>query len=366
VKKHFLGLCAGVLACCALPAAHAADPGYASLDNVAYGMLGSWFDPATSGQGFDVQFYADTDHSNAAIVYWYTFDTAAKQKVWFLALGPIAGNTAHLQIAEPSLYQGFDQPAPPASHNEAVGTAEFELVDCAHAHIAWHFDRTLTNGLGAANDGAADLRRLTPAISVLGKYLCSTPLSAFGISGSAGGDQLGQCIANYNGLLTQFQGLNSNYSRCIDKVAGDETTIDILESEVSSLQADVDAAYDDGYGAGNSAGYDEGYGDGYSDGYDEGSGNSSGYDGYDAGYGDGYSAGYDEGTSSCAGDSVVAASKLLSGSPQDSAHVQSATSTTRRNPTHSARDEHAARAQRTIRRILEQLDALKQQRGKQD
>lgn len=330
----------------------AAGPAYASLDNVPYGMLGSWFDPATSGQGFDLQTYPDAVHGNAAVLYWYTFDPAGNQKVWLLALGTIAGNTAHLQITEPSQYQDFDRPAPPGTQYDAVGAIDFELVDCSHAHVTWRFERTLASGLGAANDGQADLQRLTPVVSVLGKDLCSTPLSAFGMSGS-GADALEQCVASYTGLLGQFQHLDDNYGRCIDTVAADENAIDDLEREVAGLHADIDGAYDDGYDAGESRGYDEGYGDGYSAGYDEG---------YNDGYGDGYSDGYDEGSSRDDGSGIAM------GKPRSAAStrpVSARPKTSGTTPSRTGRDASAAlrRAQQTLQEIERRLEALKKRRA---
>jgi hypothetical protein len=328
---------------------------YAGAENVPYGMLGSWFDPSTAGQGFDVTFSPGDGHGNTAIVYWYTFDPAGTQKVWFLALGPIAGNVAHLQIAEPTRYQGFSQPPPQGTQNEAVGSIEFTLVDCSHAHIAWHFDRTLTNGLGAGNDGQMDLQRLTPVVSVLGKDLCSTPLSAFGLPDSGGSEALDQCVANYNGLLAQFQSLNSDYGQCIDTIAGDAGTIDDLENQVASLQADVDSAYDDGYDAGRSDGYDTGYDTGYDNGYDEGYG--EGYSaGYDEGYGDGSSDGEGDG-SSASGAATAAAQTRAKNSAANPHRI--APPVLPRAGAIAAR----ARAQQTIRDIVQQLERLKKRGG---
>jgi hypothetical protein len=316
---------------------------YAAADNVPYGMLGSWFDPSTSGQGFDVTFSPGTDRGSTAIVYWYTFDPAGSQKVWLVALGAIAGNVARLQIAEPTRYPGFAQPPPQGTQNEAVGSIQFTLVDCSHAHIAWHFDRTLTNGLGASNDGQADLQRLTPVVSVLGRDLCSTPLSAFGLPDSGGGEALDQCVANYNGLLAQFQSLNSDYGQCIEAVAGDEGTIDDLENKVASLQADVDSAYDDGYDAGRSDGYDYGYDDGYGEGYSAG---------YDEGYDDGSSADDGDGSSVAMAAAMAASTRAKNRTADPRRTAQTALP---RAGSVAAR----VRAQRTIQDIVQQLERLK-------
>jgi len=213
----------------------AQDSNYASLDNVAYGMLGPWYNPATSGQGFDVEFYSETNGRSDAVIFWYTFDPTGTHKVWFAASGPIVKNSAHTQIFEASEYQPFNQPPAAGSENKSIGTMDFELVDCSHAHISWRFDHTLANGLGATNDGETDLRRVTPVISVLGQDLCSTPLTSFASSDA------------------------------------DSATIDQLEAEISSLQADVNSAYSEGYSSGYSDGYNDGYSDGYNQGYSDGS-----------------------------------------------------------------------------------------------
>jgi hypothetical protein len=321
---------------------------FPTLDNVPYGMSGSWYDPETSGQGFDLQFYPDTDLSKAALLYWYTFDPAGTHKVWFLALGPIAGSVAHLQIAEASQYQPFNQPPAPGTINEAVGKMEFELLDCSHAHVSWHFDRPLSNGLSASNDGAQDLQRLTPGLSILGQDLCSTPLSTF-----APADSDSQCTANYNTLFVEFQNLTSEYNQCVTTNVSDESTIDALESELSSLQADIDGAYNDGYDAGASDGYNGGYGDGYSDGYDEGQ--SGGYDkGYSAGYDDGYADGSSSTESSTTAKSPAVLRNVQSLPGTDTHKVKVNNPGIRHAPSVAS-----AGANATIQKMLRQLEEMK-------
>src|SRR3569623_3589415 len=203
---------------------------FASLVNVPYAMAVSWCDPATSGQGFDLQVFPNADGGKLAILYWYTFDRAAAQKVWLLASGPIVGNAAHMQLFESTPYQPFDRPAPAGTQGHAVGMLDFQLQDCSGAHVAWHFDQTLRSGLNASDDGEASLTRLTPVTSVLGADLCSTPLPAFAPSDDPGG----QCAADYASLLADYHSLNSDYAQCENRLDQDEAAIADLEAAVSS------------------------------------------------------------------------------------------------------------------------------------
>ncbi len=108
---------------------------------INYGLIGSWFDPATAGQGFLFDFLLD---SQFMFVAWFTFDTAAGQKGggsipgselrWFTAQGNYATNFANLTIF--TTRNGvFDDPTMPTT--DAVGTMGIEFDDCTNVNISY-------------------------------------------------------------------------------------------------------------------------------------------------------------------------------------------------------------------------------------
>ncbi len=112
------------------------------------GMAGSWFEPATNGQGwvFDVVDNATTQLLAAA---WFTFDInppgtpqdgfGDTQQRWFSAFGNFAGNTAELEIFSPS--NGvFNNPDFLVNRGDRVGMMTVTFFNCTSGQIAFDFD----------------------------------------------------------------------------------------------------------------------------------------------------------------------------------------------------------------------------------
>ncbi len=113
------------------------------------GMAGSWFEPATNGQGwvFDVVDNATTQLLAAA---WFTFDTGVPaapqpgdfgnpQQRWFSALGNFTGNTAVLDIFSPT--NGvFNDPNFLVNRGDPVGSMTVSFFDCVSGEISFDFD----------------------------------------------------------------------------------------------------------------------------------------------------------------------------------------------------------------------------------
>jgi hypothetical protein len=104
--------------------------------NINAGLNGSWYNPATSGQGFYIEVLPDLGLVSLA---WFTYDTerpdesvpsnlgGAGQR-WLTALGSYAGDTAVLDI---EITKGgiFDQ-SPPLTASDLNGTIIFKFNDC--------------------------------------------------------------------------------------------------------------------------------------------------------------------------------------------------------------------------------------------
>jgi hypothetical protein len=130
-----------------------------------HGLTGSWYDPATGGQGIEVEMFADpSTGSGSTFLSWFTFDTAAggaDHQRWYTAQGPVVTG---LPYASLTIYQNTDGNfnAPPATSANAVGTALLSFSTCTTGQFAYSF----TDGTGRS--GNITLTRL------LANMTCST------------------------------------------------------------------------------------------------------------------------------------------------------------------------------------------------
>ncbi len=107
---------------------------------INYGLIGGWFDPATAGQGFLIDFLLDTQFM---FVAWFTFDTAQGQKGgsipgselrWLTAQGSYTTSGANLTLF--ATRNGvFDDPTP--TMTDPVGTMGIEFDSCITATLTY-------------------------------------------------------------------------------------------------------------------------------------------------------------------------------------------------------------------------------------
>lgn len=116
---------------------------------INYGIGGTWYNPATSGQGFLLEVVPS---ANALALGWFTWSTNAGEHDWLSAFGPISGDSATVNLQR-STGGRFNDPTSTAS--SVVGTATFKFTDCENGTVT--FDRT-DNG----QSGVIPIRRLTP------------------------------------------------------------------------------------------------------------------------------------------------------------------------------------------------------------
>jgi len=126
-----------------------------------HGLTGSWYEPATSGQGVEVEVFADpTSGTGSTFVSWFTYDTVAggaERQRWYTAQGPVSTEHATATLA---VYQniGGNFNAPPTTTAQQVGTATLTFDSCTSGQLTY----TFTDG---NRTGTIPLTRLTQNVT---------------------------------------------------------------------------------------------------------------------------------------------------------------------------------------------------------
>jgi len=129
-----------------------------------HGLTGSWYEPAKSGQGVEVEVFADliAPGTGQVQVSWFTFDTTApggpERQRWYTMGGNVATGAASVNLP---IYQnvGGNFNAGPITTATQVGTVTLRFADCEHGTL----DYTFTDGSGRS--GTLDLSRLTKNVT---------------------------------------------------------------------------------------------------------------------------------------------------------------------------------------------------------
>ena len=96
---------------------------------------GSWFNPQTSGQGFQLQVLTP----ELAGVIWYTFDGNGNQ-VWAIGVGTITNNQLEAELRIPSGPVFGPEFNSDDLNEEIFGVVNFEFSDCNNANVSWNSD----------------------------------------------------------------------------------------------------------------------------------------------------------------------------------------------------------------------------------
>jgi hypothetical protein len=136
--------------------------GHAALDLNQHGLTGSWYEPATSGQGLEIEVFANPMSGTGSIfLSWFTYDTVnggAERQRWYTAQGQAVTGQSSASL---TIYQnvgGFFN-ALPVTHSQAVGTATLSFDTCTSGQLVYNF----TDGTGRA--GTIPLTRLTQNVT---------------------------------------------------------------------------------------------------------------------------------------------------------------------------------------------------------
>jgi YVTN family beta-propeller protein len=140
-------------------------PPAANPDLNQHGLTGSWYESVSSGQGVEVEVFANpSSGTGSTFVSWFTYDTViggAERQRWYTAQGPVVTGqpTAALTIYQNT---GGNFNAPPVTNAQVVGTATLSFDTCTTGQLTYSF----TDGTGRS--GAIPLTRLTQNVT------CST------------------------------------------------------------------------------------------------------------------------------------------------------------------------------------------------
>ena len=103
-----------------------------------HGLTGSWYAPATSGQGIEVEVFPNlaSPGTGVAQVSWFTYDASAAggadRQRWYTMGGNVATNAANATL---SIYQnvGGNFNAPPMTNAQQAGTATLSFARATRA-----------------------------------------------------------------------------------------------------------------------------------------------------------------------------------------------------------------------------------------
>ena len=128
------------------------------LDMNQHGVTGSYYEPATDGQGFEIEVFPDFVAPGTGYVFvsWFTYDTVGggpERQRWYT----LGGNVAAGQPASLAIYRNIDGNfnAPPATKATIVGAATLSFDSCTSGQLTYAF----TDGSGRS--GMIPLTRLT-------------------------------------------------------------------------------------------------------------------------------------------------------------------------------------------------------------
>jgi hypothetical protein len=142
----------------------AAAPPPSTPDLDQHGLTGSWFEPATSGQGIEVEFYPDLIAPGTALVAgaWFTFDGApaggSDRNRWYTFSGNARSGQASIPITISQNVGGnFD--AAPITTSMPVGSGTLSFASCESGTLTYAFSD------GSGRSGTIPLSRITPNVT---------------------------------------------------------------------------------------------------------------------------------------------------------------------------------------------------------
>ncbi len=138
-------------------------PGAANAVNLdQHGLTGSWFNPATGGQGIELEVYPDFGGAGHGLLFagWFTYEaTAAGGQRWYVLSGDVSGDNAIADLGIYTQYGGNFNAPPMLGAAISLGHATLQFDDCNHGSLNYAF----TDGSGRV--GTIPLMRLTANVT---------------------------------------------------------------------------------------------------------------------------------------------------------------------------------------------------------
>ena len=122
--------------------------------SIVPGITGSWYLPAQSGHGFNVEVIGAPGNANGMLAFWYVYDNAGNN-LWLVGQGSYVGDTATLNVQS-----GSGGMFPPNFDKTRIvrtnwGTLTLKFTDCNNATAQWN------PVIPAYPNGSMDLVRLS-------------------------------------------------------------------------------------------------------------------------------------------------------------------------------------------------------------
>jgi len=137
--------------------------GLSAVNLNQHGLTGSWYEPATSGQGFEVEVFPNQSGPATGLVFvsWFSYDSVvggADRQRWYTLSGPVVNGQPNASL---TIYRniGGNFNALPVTNAVAVGTATLSFDTCSSGQITYSF----ADGTGRM--GTIPLTRLTPNVT---------------------------------------------------------------------------------------------------------------------------------------------------------------------------------------------------------
>lgn len=114
---------------------------FAAINPNQHGITGSWYNPATSGQGLEIELYPDIGGTGHGFLFagWFTYDNVATGgQRWYALEGSVTSTSS---VATLGIFAGYggNFAAPPVVAPTQVGTATLTFSDCTHALLTYTF-----------------------------------------------------------------------------------------------------------------------------------------------------------------------------------------------------------------------------------
>jgi len=144
-----------------------------------HGLTGSWYNPATSGQGVEVEVYQDLFSPGHGLLQagWFTFESGGGSgQRWYTLSGPAATGVSSVVV---TIYQntGGRFNGPPTTAGVAVGTGLLSFSSCTTGSLSYAFT-------GTYDIGSIPLTRLTKNATCVETGTTEPVNLDFGLSGN--------------------------------------------------------------------------------------------------------------------------------------------------------------------------------------
>lgn len=115
-----------------------------AVDLNQHGLTGSWYEPATDGQGFEIEVFPNlvAAGTGSAQLSWFTFDTVvggAERQRWYTLSGTMVSGAPNAAL---TIFQntGGNFNGPPTTNGVAVGAATLTFATCTSGQLSYNFN----------------------------------------------------------------------------------------------------------------------------------------------------------------------------------------------------------------------------------